>query len=124
MKIAQPDRPVLAISGDGSAMYSIQSLWTAAHHDLPIVYVILANREYRVLKHNLDAFRQRFDAGSNHPYVTMDLNGPALDFVHLAQGMGVSAERIEDPDALGDALRRAFDSGKPCLIELAVEGKP
>lgn len=124
VKIAQPDRPVLAISGDGSAMYSIQSLWTAAHHDLPIVYVILANREYRVLKHNLDAFRQWFDAGSNHPYVTMDLNGPALDFVHLAQGMGVSAERIEDPDALGDALRRAFDSGKPCLIELAVEGKP
>ncbi|MDA0662810.1 MAG: thiamine pyrophosphate-binding protein [Proteobacteria bacterium] len=124
VKIAQPDRPVLAISGDGSAMYSIQSLWTAAHHDLHIVYVILANREYRVLKHNLDFYRQRFEAGSNHPYAAMDLNGPALDFVHLAQGMGVSAVRVEDPDALGDALRRAFDSGKPYLIELAVEGKP
>ena len=124
VRIAQPDRPVLAISGDGSAMYSIQSLWTAAHHGLPIVYVILANREYRVLKHNLDSYRQRFDAGSNHPYAAMDLNGPSLDFVHLAQGMGVTATRVDDPDHLAAALRNAFDSGKPCLIEVDTEGKP
>ena len=70
-------------------MYSIQALWTVAHHDLPIVFVILANREYRVLKHNIDAYRQRFDVKSNKPYMHMDLTGPVLGFVDLAKGMGV-----------------------------------
>ncbi|HEY5645555.1 MAG TPA: thiamine pyrophosphate-binding protein, partial [Pseudomonadales bacterium] len=65
VQVAHPDRRVVAISGDGSAMYSIQALWTAAHHNLPIVFVILSNREYRVLKHNLDIYRARFDIGSN-----------------------------------------------------------
>ena len=69
VQVAHPARRVLAISGDGSAMYSIQSLWTAAHHGLPIVFVILSNREYRVLKHNLDIYRARFDAGPNKPYL-------------------------------------------------------
>ena len=55
------DRPVVAVSGDGSAMYSIQALWTAAHHRLEILFVIISNREYRVLKHNLDTFRHLFD---------------------------------------------------------------
>src|SRR5882757_6878751 len=63
--VAEPRRPILCLSGDGSSMYSIQALWTAAHHDLPIVFVILANREYRVLKHNIDAYRARFDVKSN-----------------------------------------------------------
>ena len=51
----------MCISGDGSAMYSIQALWTASHHRLPILFVIFNNREYRILKHNLDIYRQRFD---------------------------------------------------------------
>ena len=54
VKLAHPDRPVVAVSGDGSAMYSIQALWTAAHHDIGAVFVILSNREYRILKHNMD----------------------------------------------------------------------
>src|SRR4029453_16426953 len=54
VKLTHPHRPVLAVSGDGSAMYSIQALWTAAHHDLAVVFVILNNREYRILKHNMD----------------------------------------------------------------------
>ena len=79
--VAQTKRPILCLSGDGSSMYSIQALWTAAHHDLPIVFVILANREYRVLKHNIDAYRARFDVKSNKPYAHMDLTGPVLGFV-------------------------------------------
>ena len=89
VKIAMPDRPVVAVSGDGSAMYSIQALWTAAHHKLAIVFVILSNRQYRILKHNVDVWRQNFEAGTQHPYQHMDLTGPELDFVHLAAGMGV-----------------------------------
>ena len=123
VKLAYPDRPVVAISGDGSAMYSIQALWTAAHHDLAIVFVILANREYRVLKHNLDIYRQRFGALSNRGYPNMDLATPELDFVALAKGMGVAGERIDHPDELGPAVARAFASGRPQLIEAVIEGK-
>ena len=123
VKVAQPDRPVMAISGDGSAMYSIQALWTAAHHDLAIVFVILANQEYRVLKHNLDAYRQRFDAPSNNPYANMDLTAPNLDFTALAAGMGVAATRVDTGDDLGPALKAAFATGKPHLLQVAVEGK-
>lgn len=121
--VGHPDRPVLCVSGDGSAMYSIQALWTAAHHRLPIVFAILANREYRVLKHNLDIYRQRFDAMSDKPYPHMDLGGPALGFVELAAGMGVPGVRIEQPDALAPALAAAFADGGPRVVEIAIEGK-
>jgi benzoylformate decarboxylase len=123
VQVANPDRPVLALSGDGSAMYSIQALWTAAHHDLPVVFVVLANREYRVLKHNLDIYRQRFGVPSNKPYPHMDLTKPVLDFSTIAAGMGVTAETIAHREALGPALERAFAARAPRLIEVIVAGK-
>jgi benzoylformate decarboxylase len=123
VKIAMPDRPVVAVSGDGSAMYSIQALWTAAHHKLAIVFVILSNREYRILKHNVDVWRQNFEAGTQHPYQNMDLMGPALDFVHLAAGMGVEGTRVEKADAIAPALARAVAANRPYLVEIALEGK-
>jgi benzoylformate decarboxylase len=123
VKVAYPDRPVVTISGDGSAMYSIQALWTAAHHDLAIVFVILANREYRVLKHNIDAWRQRFEVQSNHPYQNMDLVKPDLGFVEMAQGMGVAGTRVSKATDVAPALRAAIASGKPHVIEIAIEGK-
>ena len=123
VKVAMPDRPVVAISGDGSAMYSIQALWTAAHHNLAIVFVVLANREYRILKHNVDVWRQNFQPGTQHPYQQMDLAGPALDFVHLAAGMGVEAVRVEKADAIAPALAAAVAANRPYLVEIAIEGK-
>ena len=116
-------RPVLCVSGDGSSMYSIQALWTAAHHNLPIVFVILANREYRVLKHNLDLYRQRFDAASAKPYPQMDLNQPALGFIEIAAGMGVPAVRVTQPDEIAGAISAAFAAGAPRLVEIVIEGK-
>jgi benzoylformate decarboxylase len=121
--VAHPGRPVLCVSGDGSAMYSIQALWTAAHHRLPIVFVILANREYRVLKHNLDIYRQRFDAATDKPYPHMDLGGPALGFVEMAAGMGVPGVRVDKADDLAAALSAAFVAGGPRIVEIAIEGK-
>lgn len=121
--VAQRNRPVLCVSGDGSSMYSIQALWTAAHHNLPIVFVILANREYRVLKHNIDAYRQKFGVDTTHPYQHMDLSGPELGFVDLAKGMGVAASRVLRADDLGGAVAAAFASGKPHLLEVEIEGK-
>jgi benzoylformate decarboxylase len=123
VKVAMPDRTVVAVSGDGSAMYSIQALWTAAHHRLAIVFVVLSNREYRILKHNVDVWRQKFEAGTQHPYQQMDLTGPDLDFVHLAAGMGVEGVRVEKADAIASALASAVAANRPYLIEISIEGK-
>jgi benzoylformate decarboxylase len=123
VKVAMPDRVVVAVSGDGSAMYSIQALWTAAHHKLAIVFVILSNRQYRILKHNVDVWRQNFEAGTQHPYQHMDLTGPDLDFLHLAAGMGVEGVRIEKADDIAPALSKAVAANRPYLVEIAVEGK-
>ncbi|MFT3800762.1 MAG: thiamine pyrophosphate-binding protein [Burkholderiaceae bacterium] len=121
--VAHPGRPVLCLSGDGSAMYSIQALWTAARYRLPIVFALLCNREYRVLKHNLDIYRQRFDTQSDRPYPEMDLGGPRIGYVELAAGMGVPAARVTRPDELEAAVRKAFASGGPYLLEIEIEGK-
>ena len=121
--VAEPGRPILCLSGDGSSMYSIQALWTAAHHDLPIVFVILANREYRVLKHNIDAYRQRFDVKSNKPYMHMDLRGPMMGFVDMAKGMGIAGTHVSKAEDIQGAVAAAFKSGKPHLIEIEIEGK-
>jgi benzoylformate decarboxylase len=121
--VAKPGQPVLCLSGDGSSMYSIQALWTAAHHDLPIVFVILANREYRVLKHNIDAYRARFEVKSNKPYMHMDLSGPVMGFVDMAKGMGVAGTHVAKADDIKAAVAAAFKSGKPHLIEIEIEGK-
>ena len=123
VKLAHPDRPVVALSGDGSAMYSIQALWTAAHHDLAVVFVILNNREYRILKHNMDTYRQRFGAKPDRGYPNMDLIGPDLGYVDLARGMGVEAMRVATPGELRPALQKALSAGRPFLLDVAIEGK-
>jgi benzoylformate decarboxylase len=123
VKLAHPTRPVVALSGDGSAMYSIQALWTAAHHDLAVVFVILNNREYRILKHNMDAYRQRFGVQSERPYTHMDLSRPDLSFVDMAHGMGVPGSRVTKPGDLGPAIAAALAAGGPYLLEVVVEGR-
>lgn len=123
VKLAHPDRPVVAISGDGSAMYSIQALWTAAHDHLAVVYVILSNREYRILKHNMDTYRQRFGAKPDRAYLHMDLAPPEIGFVEMAKGMGVAAERVTRTEEVAGALARALASGGPYLLDIVVEGK-
>ena len=121
-KLAHPDRPVVAISGDGSAMYSIQALWTAVHHKLAVVYVILHNRTYRILKFNMDIYRRRFGIEHDGSYPHMDLTTPELDFVELARGMGMKAQRIEAPDDFKLALAEALDSDEPVLLDVLIDG--
>ena len=121
--VAMPDRPIIALSGDGSAMYSIQALWTAAHHDLNILFVILANAEYRVLKHNLDIHRQRFDAPSDQPYPHMDLTNPLLGFAEIALGMGVQGSVAVTPEEVAAGAQQYLHQSGPYLLELKIEGK-
>jgi benzoylformate decarboxylase len=114
ISIALPNRPVVAIVGDGSAMYSIQALWTAAHLKLPITYVVPNNRSYRILKERLVSFRK------TEKFIGMDMDDPAIDFVALAQSMGVPARRITDPQDVGPALRESLQSGGPRLLDVTV----
>jgi benzoylformate decarboxylase len=115
--LAQAPRPVCCFSGDGSAMYSIQALWTAAHHKLPITYVIANNGGYRIIKQRLRSFH-----GNDH-YIGMDFADPAIDFAALARSMGMPAERIAEPDAVPAALWRAFSTSGPKLLDVVVEGR-
>ncbi len=123
IQIAHPTSSVVCLSGDGSAMYSIQAIWSAAHHKLPIVFIIWANREYRVLKHNLDIYRTRYDSASNKPYPHMDLEHPIVDFVSIAKGHGVDAKKIEDPNEIGPAIAKALSSRSATLLEIVISGK-
>jgi benzoylformate decarboxylase len=120
LQLAFPDRPVIGVDGDGSAMYSTTALWTAAHHKLPITFVIWANRAYRVLKVNL--LNHLGEAAAGRDFVAMDLTDPALDFVKHAESMGVRGRRVERPDELGDAFREAIDYPGPSLVEVLVDG--
>jgi benzoylformate decarboxylase len=112
--LAQPTRPVVATIGDGSAMYSIQSLWTAAHLKLNITYVIINNRSYRIIKERLLAMRGTDD------FVAMDMDNPAIDFAGVAKSMGMPSQVVTDPTKLADVLKVAMASGSPNLVEVIV----
>ncbi len=103
-------------------MFTIQALWTAAHHKIPVVWIILKNRAYRILKTNLDLYRKQIGLTGERPYPHTDLTDPDLQFVKLAEGFGVEAERVTAPDEIASALRAALESGKPYLLEVCVQG--
>jgi benzoylformate decarboxylase len=107
---------VVCSSGDGSAMYSIQALWTAAHHKLPLTVVISNNGGYRIIKQRLLAFH-----GDDH-YVGMDFVDPPVEFANLAKSLGVEAMRITEPGDLKSALSSAFRRPGAKLIEVMVDG--
>lgn len=118
VKLASPDRPVVAVSGDGSAIWSIQSLWTAAHYEIPVTFVICANASYRQVK--IMKSRLMGEKGKGR-HLGMDLDDPRIDFCHLAQGMGVQGQKVERPEELSETLKSALESDKPILVEVSIE---
>lgn len=114
--IACPDRRVLALSGDGSAMYTLQSLWTMARERLDVTVVIFANRGYQVLRQEMANVGVQ-DYGRNAARM-FDVEDPTLDWVALAKGHGVEGERVESAEALAAALRRSYETPGPRLIEV------
>ncbi len=119
VKLALPRRPVVALVGDGSAMYTNQAFWTAAHERLAVVFVIINNRGYRILKQRTHALKG-FSAEDDR-YVAMDLDRPFIDFVGLAHSLGVSGERVEKAAEIGAALARGLASGGPYLLDVQVD---
>jgi benzoylformate decarboxylase len=116
VSLANPDRPVVCYSGDGSAMYSIQALWTAAHHKLPLTVVIVNNGGYRIIKQRLLAFHK-----DDH-FVGMDFVDPPVDFCGLAKALGLEAIRITKAEEVTSTLASAFGRPGAKLIEVMVDG--
>jgi benzoylformate decarboxylase len=114
ISLALPGRPVAVVVGDGSAMYGIQGLWTAAHHRLPITYIVANNRGYRIIKERLVSFRK------TDRFTGMDIRDPDLDFVALGKSLGLAAKRVTDPQELAPVLREAFASGRPNVVDMRV----
>ena len=118
-KLARPDRPVVGLIGDGSAMYTVQALWTAARERLAVVLVVLNNGAYRVLKQRIHAMKGL--AAQHDRYIGMDLEDPRIDFVGLARSLGVEAERVEKTPEVGPALTRALARNGPTLLDVGLD---
>ena len=121
--LAAPDQRVVAVIGDGSAMLTVQALWTAAAYQIPVVYCICNNAGYRVLKLNL---RRWFGDVLHEPdrpsqYIGMDLDQP-FDLAAIAQAMGVPAERVESPTRIAPALTQALHRNGPTLLDIIIDG--
>ncbi|MCA9533502.1 MAG: acetolactate synthase large subunit [Myxococcales bacterium] len=116
--VAEPNRPVLALVGDGSAMYTVQALWTIVREQLNVTTVILNNRAYSIL--NIELERVGAEEPGPKARAQFDLNTPPLDFVKLADGMGMSARRASTAEEFNAALEQAFSTPGPHLIDAIV----
>ena len=116
--VACPDRPVLALEADGSSLYTIQSLWTMAREQLNVTVVLFNNRSYAIL--NMELARVGAKTAGPKAKAQLDLTGPDVDFVSIARGFGMPAQRPETAEGLVDALERALAEPGPHLIEAVV----
>ena len=114
VQLAEPDRRVIALIGDGSANYSVTALWTAAQHDVPVIFVIMRNGTYGAL---------RWFAGVLKADGVPALDVPDIDFVSIATGYGVEAVRVDTDDGFAQAFAKALEAGRPSLIEVATAWK-
>ncbi|HTU37925.1 MAG TPA: acetolactate synthase large subunit [Acidimicrobiales bacterium] len=114
--VAAPERPVLCLEADGSAMYTLQALWTQAREGLNVTTVVLSNHSYAIL--NMELHRVGADAGGPLARRLLDLTDPELDFCDLARGMGVPARRVENAEDLVVALETGLTEPGPSLIEV------
>jgi len=106
--------------GDGSAMYSPQALWSAVHEEVPVVFVVLNNLEYGILK-NFMLSQPQYNA-KEHGFLAMDICQPKVDFQSLARSMGVESTFVDSHRKISEAVEAALNTEKPHLIEIAVTG--
>jgi acetolactate synthase-1/2/3 large subunit len=118
--VACPDRKVLNLEADGSAMYTLQSLWTQARENLDVTTIIFDNRAYAILNLELSRVGARTDGNAAEQF---DLSRPPLDFVSLARGMGVDATRVETADELVSALAHGLSTPGPYLIDAIIPAR-
>lgn len=119
-RLGAPDRPVVAVLGDGCAMFGLQGFWSAARYGVPVTFVVMNNGEYRTLKETLHSRRD----GPPPPlgYPGLDLAPPHLDFLSAAAFFGIEAVRVTDADGLVAAVAKGAASSAPLLIDVPVRG--
>ena len=118
VSLANDKAPVLCVVGDGSALYSPQALWSAVHEKTPVVFVVLNNGEYGILKEFM--LNQPQYNAQKHGFLAMDIRDPRIDFQLLAASMGVPAQKIGSKTEISGAVESALASGKSQLIEIPV----
>lgn len=118
LKLAMPEKTVFGFSGDGGSMYTIQSLWTAAHHRIGAKFVVCNNQSYKLLKLNIQQYWRERELPENDFPASFDLGDPVIRFDELAHSMGVPAVRVETPEQVGPAIRQALADDGPFLIDL------
>ncbi len=123
LKLAHPDKTVIGFTGDGGSMYTIQALWTAAHHNIGAKFVICNNSSYMLLKLNIQQYWQEQGLPAGKFPDSFDLAGPVVDFVKIAESMGVPGARVERPEQVGPAIRQMLDHDGPFLIDLVLSNK-
>ena len=121
VKLGSPDRPAVGVIGDGSAIMTIQALWTAVNSEIPAVFVICNNASYRVLKVNMNHYHRLNALEQPDSYFAMDFPNP-IDFAAQAQAYGMQGIRVEDPADIDSAVNSAIDSGKPAVIDMIIDG--
>ena len=118
-KLAWPERPVVALIGDGASLYGIQGLWTAAHHHIPVTFLIANNAQYKILKVSGNVMALPQIAQGKH--LGMDLVEPEIDFVSLARSFGVEAHRVTEPKELTERISEALQRSEPLLLDVPIE---
>lgn len=120
IKLAHPDKTVIGFTGDGGSMYTIQALWTAAHHNIDAKFVICNNSSYQILKLNILHYWREHQIPEHSYPSSFSLCDPNIHFDELARAMGVQAVRVEKPDQIGPAIQKALDHDGPFLIDLVL----
>ena len=118
VKLAHPDRQVICAVGDGAALYSIQALWTAANMRLGVVFVVFNNTGYSILKGGLLAMKG--ESARRQVFPGMDMTDPEVDFVKIAESLGVAAQKIVRPSELRPAIEWALAAGGPALLDVRI----
>jgi benzoylformate decarboxylase len=113
LKLAAPERSVVCVIGDGSVVYSIQALWSAARYGASVLVVVINNKGYSILK----GFRDAIGIDDTVP----GLDVPGVDFVRVAEGFGAGGEIVEEADRLPEALRRGLKARRPYLLDVIVD---
>jgi thiamine pyrophosphate-dependent acetolactate synthase large subunit-like protein len=124
IKLARPEQTVIGFSGDGGSMYTIQALWTAAHHGIDAKFVICNNQSYMLLKLNILQYWREQAGVEPHDFPkSFDLAPPVIDFAALAQSMGVRARRVDHPGQVAAAVQEMLAHPGPYLIDLVLSNQ-
>jgi len=115
--------PVVCLVGDGSAMYSPQALWTAAHKRLPVTFVVMNNCEYNILK-NYTRAQAHFRSARTNRFIGMDITDPTIDFMALAACYGLPAQRVTEAQDIMTAVEKGISSAMPNLVEIVISNRP